>query len=248
MDWLLEQEPGSKSLIVAFTSYGEDDAPPTEHEWRGVLSTVPCHKLFLLDRHQHWYHSGVEGFSRDLAGTASRIRDLSAQLSVRRIMTLGSSMAGYAALRVGGMVQAEHVLALSSWTTISAEWRLDRGVVHRERKVREAQHAAGVDHTDVVQQFVEGRKPKSIRVVYDPENLHDNLQVRRLFKTSRLEVCFDPRPGAGHLVGFDMARTGEITRMARSWLGSEAIAKTSNPEGASWVIGAPRKVEDSYAR
>ncbi len=246
MDWHLEQVEGATALVVAFTSYGEDGAPPTAHEWRGCLAPVPCHKLFLLDRRQHWYHSGVEGFSRDLPDTAGRIRNLAADLGGRRIMTLGSSMAGYAALRVGGLVRADHVLALAPWTTIDARWRDRYGIQLLEPKVAEAQAAAGPSGCDTVAQYLRGSTPRGVHAVFDPGNIHDRMQAERL-KEASPNYRLDMRAGAGHLVGFAMARAGEITRQVQDWHGSESVSEHANRHFPNRVDQTAGGVEDAHA-
>ena len=96
-DFVFDHCPGSRTLVVAFTSYGADWNPPTKPEWRGTLARLDAHRLFLIDHAQHWFHSGVRGFSSSVEETCERIAALMSDVGAERLVTLGSSMGGYAA-------------------------------------------------------------------------------------------------------------------------------------------------------
>lgn len=73
-DFFEETYPDSRTLVVAFTGYGDDGAPPVNFEWWQALHEFRVNRLFLMDCRQHWYQSGVKGFAESAEAIAERSR------------------------------------------------------------------------------------------------------------------------------------------------------------------------------
>jgi pimeloyl-ACP methyl ester carboxylesterase len=73
----------------------------------------------VRDLHQAWYHRGIprQG-SRSLSETAERLKELIEPHGVERMVTIGNSSGGYAALAFGALLGADVGLAFSPQTTI----------------------------------------------------------------------------------------------------------------------------------
>lgn len=108
---------GCEALVVAFSSLGVDSlAKP--FEFRGLLGRSDCAVLLLRDPDTSWYH-----LLRDFPGGPSAIGDAIAECArgFRRIVCVGYSMGGYAALLFGRLIGADTIIALAPQTNLSSD-------------------------------------------------------------------------------------------------------------------------------
>jgi hypothetical protein len=102
-------------LIVAFSSIGVDDIDKP-FEFRGIMTRNDCGVLLLRDPDGSWYHR-----LRGLAAGPEAVAKLVSRHArgYRRVICIGYSMGGYAALLIGRMIGADSILALASQTSLS---------------------------------------------------------------------------------------------------------------------------------
>jgi pimeloyl-ACP methyl ester carboxylesterase len=125
--YVLRHATGSPdTLVICFSSAPPDGRPPL-YTWHRLLGEFPCHRLFVLDDHgpreplpqPNWYL----GHGRDLA-TPDSICDLIdrivSELEVARsnVVTVGSSLGGWAALYFGARIGAGHTLVAEPQTLL----------------------------------------------------------------------------------------------------------------------------------
>lgn len=103
----------AETLVVAFTGVlmGLGGVP---FEFHRSISGRGAAALFVRDPAQQWYQYPPDV----LEGVAARVRAAAATAGAARIVMLGNSMGGFAALLFGGMVEADAVLAFSPQTCI----------------------------------------------------------------------------------------------------------------------------------
>jgi hypothetical protein len=119
--WMGRDEPSS-TLLIAFG--GMDSAfgmPP--FEFLRVTGETRAKRLFVRDLRGAWYHRGLTG-----AGL-TEVRDFLereiAACEAERVVMVGTSAGGYAALLFGTLLSASVVLSFSPQTTV------DLGELHR---------------------------------------------------------------------------------------------------------------------
>jgi pimeloyl-ACP methyl ester carboxylesterase len=109
--------PGdSDTVIVAFSSRGAENGHFHFFEL-GRVVPEPA-KLLVRDPSENWYNTGLPGVGDTVDDIAKRIKKEIAKLGVKRILTIGSSMGGYAAILFGCMIGAERVIALVPQTLL----------------------------------------------------------------------------------------------------------------------------------
>jgi pimeloyl-ACP methyl ester carboxylesterase len=109
--------PGdSETVIVAFSSRGAENGHFHFFEL-GRVVPEPA-KLLVRDPAENWYNTGLPGVGDTVDDIAERIREEIAKLGVERILTIGSSMGGYAAILFGCMIGAERAIALVPQTLL----------------------------------------------------------------------------------------------------------------------------------
>src|SRR5690349_12476934 len=92
----------SDVLLIAFAGMrGMVGMPP--FEFFNVVSTldVPVKRAFVRDLRQAWYHLGTPGLGETIDEIAVALRGVVAAAAVRRVVTVGYSAGGYAAILFG---------------------------------------------------------------------------------------------------------------------------------------------------
>ena len=144
--------------------------------------------VHVLSSDNRWYQYAA------MADAAAAIRAVTAGYD--RVVTYGSSMGGYAALRLAGLVGATVALALSP------QWSIDWRRAPWERRWAENSRS----FEDVWERSIPPPALAQAWVVYDPL-LKDRRHVRKL---RREGYVFQPVeiPGGGHPVGSFLAEVG----------------------------------------
>ncbi len=214
-DYQSEFMEGSENLIIACTSYGSHGVPASGFEWTGVLSRASCHKIFLRDSMQHWYLGGLLGFSSSLQQTVAHLSELVMKHRVRRILTLGSSMGGYAALLLASLLHAERAIAFSPQTAMTFDWMHAIGDLRWELKMTEMKNLELGDQ-DIVACWHANGCPGRAQIIY-PEGVPlDRVHATRLREFPMCEVT--GIEGGDHEVAYAFAKSGWVTTAVAEFL------------------------------
>ena len=120
---------GSKDMFVFFGGIAAGIVIPP-FEFYSAAQILDASRLFIRDLDQCWYQTGVPGVSRDIDETAQFIRDAKASLGAERLVLVGNSMGGFAALLFAALIPDCRAVAFSPQTFISPLLRL----WHRDRR------------------------------------------------------------------------------------------------------------------
>jgi hypothetical protein len=120
------EDLGSDSDVLAVTFGGllmrVAMMPP--FEFFNILSrSAPAKKIFVRDHRQAWYHRGVRGLGNDVDAVAGSLRHRIDAIRPAKLVTIGTSAGGYAALLFGHLLGATEAHAFSPQTFISPELR-----------------------------------------------------------------------------------------------------------------------------
>ena len=102
--------PGGPLLVVLSGLAPEGQAPA--FEGRGLCRRLGASGLLLRDHSRSWFLRGVEGLGPDLPAVAEAVRERVAALAPSRVVLLGNSAGGYAAIALAGLVGADEVVAV----------------------------------------------------------------------------------------------------------------------------------------
>ena len=208
-----DQPPAT--LLIAFGGLASrlDGIPP--FEFLSALSDTAARRVFVRDLNQSWYQEGVRGVSSTLATTTAALRALVAESGARRVVTLGVSAGGFAAIYFGCQLDADFVLAFGPQTFTSR--RLRRW--HRDR--RWVEEIARIDTLDpattcrdlrpvVAAREVEGRTP--IEIHYGRRSRVDRAHARRLRRFADVTLI---EHDAGHNPAKALKDAGELDAVLR---------------------------------
>lgn len=128
----------SPSPVLAITFGGMamhvSGIPP--FEFLNILSAAaPTKRLFLRDRYLAWYHRGIHGLTGEVEGTAAAIDKIVEDTEATKVVMLGSSGGGYAALLFGCLLGVTEVHAFAPMTFISPDLRARYGERRRAKQL-----------------------------------------------------------------------------------------------------------------
>jgi acetyl esterase/lipase len=233
--------PGDPLLIAFGGIAGRLAMPP--FEFFRLTSAVPCGKVFVRDLHQAWYHRGVADLGASIDETASALGDLIASQVPGRVVTIGNSAGGYAALLFGHLVsRIDAVMAFSPQTFIDRTHRL----VHRDRRWRReiaALHALDARSRGYLDLRAALRRPEvgspETHVFASADDRLDRIHARRLAGIRGVTV--HEYPSGGHSLIRSLRDRGELAPLLLAALRDEpllpVLASTedhrSSPRGSS---------------
>jgi hypothetical protein len=119
-----ELSAASNTLLIAFSGiFGGFGGMPV-FEFSRTLEKFAVKKFFVRDLAQAWYQRGLPEAGGTIDEVSEYLQGSIRQLNVQRIVTLGNSMGGYAALLFGWLLQVDEAHAFSPQTYIDRKRRL----------------------------------------------------------------------------------------------------------------------------
>jgi hypothetical protein len=172
-------EPGGADVVlVFFAGFGGGFGGMPAFEFKKTVSDVPAHKLFLRDPSGLWYLAGLPETGDSADAVAAYVRAHCARLGAKRVVTVGNSSGGYAALLFGILIDADEVHAFAPKTRL-----IEPEDFHDVEKLRLVHRHMGKDHPylDVKRLVEEGRGARTtLHIHYPNGDTVDAKQARRM--------------------------------------------------------------------
>src|SRR4029450_10827749 len=120
-----ELTSSSTTMLIAFAAMSHNRPPP--FHFFEFTTGLPVKRLMVRDPNRVWYQHGVPGFGSTIDEVAASLRMLIDEQGAERLVAMGSSAGGYAALAFGSLLEADLVLSFSPQTTLDRAWREEVG-------------------------------------------------------------------------------------------------------------------------
>lgn len=114
----LKQE---QPLLIAFGGLAGELGIP-RFEFLKITIDLPASKVFVRDPYQAWYQLGISLKINNINALAKHLQELTALSKAKKVITIGNSAGGYAALLFGCLLKADTILAFCPQTFIGEEW------------------------------------------------------------------------------------------------------------------------------
>lgn len=208
----------SSTLLLAFGGMkGKLDIPP--FEFFGLTGEMPIKRLFVRDLEQAWYHRGVRRHGATIPQVAADLERLLGNHRIERLVVVGTSAGGYAALLFGSLLGADRVLCFGPQTSIDLDV-LGAMDDHRwDERIGELRSAGDLDSawTDLRSALPKARVAETrYELFFDDSYLPDRLHAERLDGIEGVQLR--PVAGGEHEVARQMRKTGELERVLRGAL------------------------------
>jgi hypothetical protein len=203
-------EPGGPLLVVFGGLSGEMTMPP--FEFFKTCEVLQVNKLFLRDHAQAWYHRGCVGLGGSLSEIADALRRQVNDLAPSRLVVLGNSAGGFAAIYFGTLLGAHRIIAFSPQTFI------DRWTRRRYGDRRWAREIGAMRNDPPLERVYDLRQPlkRSARTtqidLYYARDLHlDSIHCTRLKAFPNVKGV--PIEGDSHTVARTLKESGRLQQI-----------------------------------
>lgn len=214
-DALLVPAPGSDRLLLVFTGLAARLSIPVMF-FHQFIKTMRTNVLYLYDDRRLMFLGGVTSLAPTYAGTLDAIRGMADSLGARRILSLGNSGGGYAAIRYGTDLDAERILCISPPTTFHPE------MLERDRRARTVAQRLLVEQPEMcvdLRPYLEGRPHRPpIRVFYAEHVAEDRLHALNLAGLDGVQIEAVPGATEHHLMP-TLHKRGKLLPALRELLG-----------------------------
>ncbi|MEO6468804.1 MAG: hypothetical protein ABIP21_06865 [Acidimicrobiia bacterium] len=208
-----DQPPAT--LLIAFGGLASrlDGIPP--FEFLSALSETAARRVFVRDLSQSWYQEGVRGVSSTLATTTDALRALVAESDARRVVTLGVSAGGFAAIYFGCQLDADFVLAFGPQTFTSRRlrgWYRDRRWVEEIARINALDPATTCRDLKPIVAARSSGGHTPIEIHYGRHSRVDRAHARRLRRFANVTLI---EHDAGHNPARALKEAGELDSVLR---------------------------------
>jgi hypothetical protein len=143
-------------LIIAFSGGAQKLDVPV-HEFFETTKTLGYNRILLWDRYYMYYHYGVDRERRDWPSLLDYLKQEIARLQPKKVLCVGTSSGGYAAIVAGHYLKADFVHAFGPQTKITLDRhgiRHARHSVHRWRmSISDRVHGEALDLAPMLSQY-----------------------------------------------------------------------------------------------
>lgn len=111
---------GNKHLIVCFGGLALQFGQILPFEFLNYLSSTytNCDLIFFIDKHQCWYHKGIQDITTNIDETIVYINNIITTGNYEKVIFMGTSAGGYASILFGSMCNVTNVISFIPQTII----------------------------------------------------------------------------------------------------------------------------------
>jgi pimeloyl-ACP methyl ester carboxylesterase len=211
---LLDEHVGSDLLLISFGGIA-NALPIPVFEFMRSLDQYGVNKVFIRDFRQCWYTNGIEGISNSPSETIKYLRSLIDKFGKKKVVFMGNSAGGYAAMLYGRILNVSEVHAFSPQTFIDSWHRIlywDRRWPKEISNLNEDYQ----DFFDLKQVFKKYDDCSTVHHVYwDKRHRLDNFHAKRM-KGKFIE--YHSYNTGGHAVIKQLRNSGELESILKCTL------------------------------
>jgi pimeloyl-ACP methyl ester carboxylesterase len=219
----LDTDVDSKTMLLTFGGM-KSTVGIVAFEFVALTGSIPVKKMFVRDPRQSWYHRGMPSHGTTLESVGEVLQRILAEHEVERLVCVGSSAGGYAALLFGALLRADEVLAFGPQTTLDRQ-TLAAMDDHRWDYLLEPLYAKGaleerwIDLRSALPEVLAA--PTRCRVYYDETVPGDRQHAEHLAGIERVRMYKFGR--GGHSLTRALRDCGALERLLRDALHEPAI-------------------------
>ena len=183
-DFLVENDETKKPLIITFGGIANGIGGPI-FEFKNLLKeNIDCHKIFIKDSNQSWYHKGANGLGNNINELKNDIEKLIEKINYSEIITIGASMGGYASLLFGSLLKVNSIISFIPQTFIDKETR-KKHKDNRWSKQMKSVHENNQNYYNLINLNFTNINTK---IIYGKTDLLDTIHAKRMNKHKSIEI------------------------------------------------------------
>jgi hypothetical protein len=235
---LVDLSAESDVLLIAFGGIkGQLGMPP--FEFFNVVGKLdfPVKRAFVRDLRRAWYHQGTPGLGDTIDEMKVALSGVIEEAVVRRVVTVGNSAGGYAAILFGILLGVDRAIGFSPPTSLDPDIRRSIGVKRALGRLRVLADSGGPDprYADlrgVLRSMGHGH----VDIHYAADDPLDVIQAQRVADVPRVRI-YEHRGGRHELVR-RLRDDGSLLRLLAAALADGSLAPARYRRSASVVTTA----------
>jgi hypothetical protein len=211
----MELNSASDTLLIAFAGInGALGIFP--FEFFNITKGFNINKIFIRDFGQSWHHTGMIDVSCNIEGTARYLQDFIKKQGYKKVVCLGNSMGGYAAIVIGTLINADCVHAFAPQTFLDGENRNKFNDNRWPEQISNIPATTDKKYLDLAVFFKDYRGRCEINIYYSSDERIDIVHAQHLTNCHNIILhCYGH---GGHLLVQFLKKTGELYRILRNSL------------------------------
>ncbi|WP_373480503.1 hypothetical protein [Geminocystis sp.] len=206
----LDLDRDGNTLLIIFGGIQSGLGIPP-FEFKRITDSLPVKLIFIRDLSQAWYHLELPSIGNGINDIILTIESIKQQTNYSKVVCIGNSMGGYAALLIGSLIQADQVLSfvpqtfISKWLRIinfDNRWKEQINKLHKNSSISKQMFDLKV--------FLKNPQYKKAIIFSDRNNRLDALHASRLKSLPRTTIEW--RDG-GHSLIKQLRDNGELQKI-----------------------------------
>ena len=208
---LIDRVYPDRPLIVSFGFVEWDRLPIFDFFGRTkkveARTGKPFNRILVRDIRNSWYHRGIPGLGSHVDEVAASLRGLVRSIRPSRVLTIGQSMGGYAAILFGMLLDADRIIAFGPLSHLDPDEAVRSGALRFLSIMRAlADRPPKTGYYDLDQLGARLDYRGSLHVIFGTSPGHDdgvsgNLDVVHALRLARRpNVTLHPFPESDHLI------------------------------------------------
>ncbi|WP_455757817.1 alpha/beta hydrolase family protein [Sulfurimonas sp.] len=211
---------GSDTLLITFAGIsGAVGLYP--FEFFKITRSFNVDKIFIRDLDQSWYHNGLKGISSSIDGTAEYLRNIIDKHKYKKVVCLGNSMGGYAAILIGELIKADIVLSFAPQTFLDSKNREIYKDNRWAEQISSLPKEIKTEYMDLSIFFSNINKKTKVNIYYSLDERIDIEHATRLKEFKNIDL-YSYEDGGHQLVQL-LRKNGDLYRILRNTLTSITI-------------------------
>lgn len=205
-------ESESDVMLVAFGGLKGGVGRILPFEFFNLTKDIETKKLYVRDPKQMWYHLGVPGAEGSVRSVAQHLRPIVSGQNPRRVVVVGNSAGGYAALLFGCVLNVDMVIAFSPQTFLNKKAMAEHKDTRWKPKLAKLYRVGDENFYDLKQVLYRHRHRKTEYQIHYPErNRLDVIHARRMRVIPKVSLC--PHKSDTHQLVTVLRDSGTLKRI-----------------------------------
>lgn len=208
----------SNTLLIAFGGLKGGIGRILPFEFFNLTKDIDTKKIYVRDLSLAWYHRGLPKVAKNIDGIAKHLKGLINKSGAAKVVCVGNSAGGYAALLFGHLVGANTVLAFAPQTFISKRERQ----VHKDTRwegnqIRNAHGSPTKQEKYFNLKRVLGGRTK-YHIYYQRKSRLDKIHAERMKVIKNISLHSHDEGGGDHYLVVHLKKSGKLKRILENAL------------------------------